>query len=61
MVNRAAGVRIALVDRLGRSGLFVGALSRGRRRRGLRLEVAEKSAEVEEGARRQARPGCMGV
>jgi len=61
MVNRAADVRIGVVERFGRSGLFSSALSRGRCLCCLRLEVSEEIAEFEQGARREASPECLSV
>ena len=52
-MNRAAGVRIGVVEGLGRSGL----LSNAR----FRLEVSEEIAEFEKAARREASPGCLSV
>jgi len=61
MVNRAAGTRIGVVERLGRAGLLSNALSRERRLFCLCLEVSEEIAEFEKGARREASAGCLSV
>jgi len=61
MVNRAAGIRIGVVERLGRAGLLSNGLSRGRRLLCLRLKVSEEIAEFEKCARREASPGCLSV